>query len=517
VDLASIPLESVERIEVLRGGASAAWGADAIGGAVHVTTRGATSVVPRVRVGAASAGAKEIAGSAGTAIAAGWSARAGASYEDFRGDASVPGAEVEHIANSDAERAAADVRFEGPLGSGFAARADGSILRLRRGVPGSEEFPTPSARLADDRETVGLRIERGGGGSFVPSLDVAATAMARRYQEPQASLGSIDESHENRRIEGEAGGAWLGRRTSVRAFAGAVRDRLQSTTDGRRERRGAYARVHYARDDVVGGRALRTLGSVRVDAVEGFTTFLSPRAGFQVDALPEKLAVRASAGLSFRPPTFDDLFWPARATAAGNPDLRAETARDADLGLAWTAREARVGVEAFARRVDDLIQWAPGAGGVWRPVNVGRAHISGIEAFGDARVPAPFGTAAIVEGALARTWTRDASGEPNVDGNELVYRPRWTGTASIALARPERAELAFAVRVLGDSWITRANTKLLRGSTLLDVRARVHAFRGVALDAAVTNLLDRPARDLRDFPLPGRSIEVGITLEGRAR
>ncbi|HOX69873.1 MAG TPA: CusA/CzcA family heavy metal efflux RND transporter, partial [Burkholderiaceae bacterium] len=58
--LETIPLEVVERIEILRGPASALYGADALGGVIQVFTRkGREGFQPSVRVGAGSNGARE--------------------------------------------------------------------------------------------------------------------------------------------------------------------------------------------------------------------------------------------------------------------------------------------------------------------------------------------------------------------------------------------------------------------------------------------------------------------------
>ena len=234
--------------------------------------------------------------------------------------------------------------------------------------------------------------------------------------------------------------------------------------------------------------------------------------------IPASVLLRASAGLAFRPPTFDDLFWPARATAAGNPDLRAETSRDADAGITVTALHghAQLGIDVFARAVDDLIQWSPGAAGIWRPHNIGRAHLAGFEGEVRSEVPLAHGWILQGTGTLTHLASQDATGEPNVDGKELPYRPNWTGAASVIVARPHAGEIEALWRFIGDAWVTRANTKLLPGYDLFDLRARAHVLPGVTMDFALINVFDEPARDFRDFPLPGRTWELGWTFGGGA-
>jgi outer membrane receptor protein involved in Fe transport len=259
------------------------------------------------------------------------------------------------------------------------------------------------------------------------------------------------------------------------------------------------------------------MAAARIDAVESFSAFVSPRLGTVVELVPDRLDLRASAGLSYRAPSFDELFWPPRGTAAGNPDLRAEHGHDADAGLALRGLpgDGLLSVDAFVRRVDDLIQWTPGAGGIWRPHNVGRVRILGVEAELGAELPSRLGFTPRLSGSATFLDARDRTGQPNVDGKELVYRPRWAGSAALILAHPLLGELETAWRTIDDVWITPSNTRALDGYLLGEVRWRRDVAAALALDLAVTNVTDASARDFRDFPLPGRSWKVGVTWQRR--
>jgi outer membrane receptor protein involved in Fe transport len=249
--------------------------------------------------------------------------------------------------------------------------------------------------------------------------------------------------------------------------------------------------------------------------VESFAPFVSPRVGLLYDVLPQRVRTRASFGRSYRTPSFDELFWPPRASAAGNPDLRAERGRDWDAGLDVYGLPAdlRVTIDAFYRTVDDLIQWVPGASGIWRPHNVGRARLAGVESNAIARIPITEDLATRWQASGSWMSTRDETGEPNVDGRELVYRPRWSGHAGVTLETARLGELETTWTFVDDVFVTRANTKVLDGSLRGDVRYRVAVSARVRVDLSLTNLLDERTRDFRDYPLPGRSWTVGLTLE----
>jgi outer membrane receptor protein involved in Fe transport len=348
-------------------------------------------------------------------------------------------------------------------------------------------------------------------------VDLSWLGRERDYREPAAAFGPVHDTHESRRAEAVAGLDRVADHSVVRLAAGASVDRLESTTDGSRERRAGHARARVSLDGQLGPGEWRLTGAARVDGIEGFEPFLSPRLAADL-ALGPHVALRGSAGLSYRTPSFDELFWPPRATAAGNPDLRAETGADADLGitLGGLPLRGRVSLDGFVRRVDDLIQWTPGAGGIWRPHNIGQAALAGLEAELDGRIPLPAGLGLDVVASGTFLRSEDRTGEPNVDGQDLPYRPRFAGALS-AILPALGGEFETVWRAVADAYVTRANTKTLPGHIRGDLLWRRPFPGGLRLDAGVTNLTDARARDFRDYPLPGRAIVAGITWERTLR
>ncbi|HET9886939.1 MAG TPA: TonB-dependent receptor, partial [bacterium] len=452
-DLSQVSLESVESVEVMRGGASTAWGGDAVGGAIQIKTRPPQDTKTRFRVAGGGANTKDLSGSAGFGIGGDWHARISAQRMETRGDYAVPDAEIDHIQNGDIEQTTASSAVQGALAGQMLARIDATFLRGERGVPGSEEFPTPTARLFDENESVGIHLEPAGDRKLAPLFDGSISSQRRNYRDPHAALGAVDDEHRNARAAGEAGIVWKMGANSLRTFAGFSRDHLHSTTDGEHVRDTAHLRAHVVHDRQLAGRNVRALASARVDHVSGFDALVSPRFGIQGELIPSALLWRASAGLAFRPPTFDDLFWPARASAAGNPNLKAETSRDVDAGLSLTALHGRahLGFDVFARAVEDLIQWSPGAAGIWRPQNIGRASLAGFESEARGEVPLTTRWMLQASGTLTRLASRDDTAAPNVDGKELPYRPNWTGAALLCLLRPDAGELEAQWRFVGDA------------------------------------------------------------------
>jgi vitamin B12 transporter len=220
------------------------------------------------------------------------------------------------------------------------------------------------------------------------------------------------------------------------------------------------------------------------------------------------LAVRAGGGTAFRPPTFDDLFWPARASAAGNPGLLPERARDVDLGLELQQAWGRAQVSAFHSRVDDLIQWTPGADGVWRPHNVSRTRIRGVEAeasVGEGALPLPHHL------DLSGSWldAADATGDPVTGDKQLVGRAAWTAFAE-SVWRYKTVDAVAGMRGVSRTPVTAANTKWLDGYLLWHAALRWHVSARWRLDLEGTNLSDTHYEDIRGYATPGRTIGVGV-------
>lgn len=67
--------------------------------------------------------------------------------------------------------------------------------------------------------------------------------------------------------------------------------------------------------------------------------------------LSDELTARASYGTAYKAPTFNDLYWPNY----GNPLLQPETSRNIELGLKWLGKGRRLELSLFDNRIENLI------------------------------------------------------------------------------------------------------------------------------------------------------------------
>ncbi len=535
VDLGQVDVVALERVEVVRGGASALYGASALGGVINLVSR-----PPAAAAGGRTTVRLE-GGSFGTAAGAlahertlGGASRLWLSAHGLRtaGDYAYADRGAESARENAFVRAAgAALGYRRGQKSGSGFTADGSVTGGEQGIAGTIEFPTPAARREDRQAQVAAELVRGDRRAWL-TLAAHAGRQRRSYTDPDHEIA---DRHTNRvfglglrwdRRLAAGGGegsapAGIAEHDRDRLTAGIELDRaaLESTTDGDRLR---HAAALFARGELVRGRwALAP--AARLDVATEHAPIVSPRLAF-VLALPGAGELRAAAGRAYRPPSFDDLFAADRGASVGNPALAPERATEIELGLARTfalaggagggAARARLAASAFHQEIVDLIQWTPGPDGRWRPHNVSRAVLRGLELEGGM----PFAVRGLVRPAeldLAVTFldARDRSGDLQTGGRTLPYRARVEGRADLAVPAGAATRLLVSWRGVGRSFITAANTKSLPGYGLLDLTVEHVLVRRITASLAVLNAGGVAAVDVRDYPLPGREWRVAVRAE----
>ena len=211
----------------------------------------------------------------------------------------------------------------------------------------------------------------------------------------------------------------------------------------------------------------------------------------------KNLRVTASWGTAFRAPTFNDLYYPG----FGNPDLRPESSRNLELGLRGTPDWGHWSLSVYRNDIHDLITFDAAIG---LPGNVDRARITGLEG--------------VVGGKLAG-WdvratatlmnARDAGGGFHSD-NELPRRPRKSARFD--------ADRSFGRFSFGASWYLAAHTyddianqHPLGGYALANLRAGWHLDRDWKLQLALNNVFDKDYETAWYYNQPGRNFMLTLS------
>ena len=487
LDLA-VPLEMVERVEVLRGSGSALYGPDAVGGVVNIVTRGgAMAPASRTRLTAAARGGSFGTGGASGSIAAG-----------------VPGAGVSAAAEyerSDGHRPDTDYRVSQARFSGArAVRAGTLALDLGIGVRDFGAADFYAAYPSHERTTAGSAALRWS--APVGSWSLASTVSARRHGD-RFTLRRDDPSfYQNHHVSWQSGLEVVARRalagkTALAVGAEGFGSWLRSERLGDRGNgRGAVFAETSVNGDLASGNAgLRADWSSRDGGV------LSPSLAGRL-RVRDGVVLRASAGRGFRAPTWTERYYEDPANV-GDPELRPETFWTGELGArADLPAGFSLDLAAWARRAHDLIDWArpvgAPAGEPWRTRNVERATFRGLE--GELRLPAWRDVHWSLRGAATTVSAGDAAGYVG----KYALRPL-TRSLSAHVAAPLGAGLTLAVD--GGVAAHEGEARYARADARLS-----YAWRTMIVTLDAVNLGDASWLDASAQPVAGRALYLGVRL-----
>ena len=477
----AVPLDAVERIEVLRGPASAVYGSSAIGGVVNIVTRRGTSELnARAQTGSFGAYA---AGAGASAVRGAWSARVDADHDASDG----------HRDGTDHRTSQARVALGAPLASGVVHAAAGHAARDF----GASEFYAPYDSYEETRTTTASIAWRSRPAPFI----VEPRISFRQHEDDFILLRDDPAFYRNRHTTRETTAELVGRwqaESGVTLAAGgeAHRSRIESNSLGERNEHQVAAFAEAALGSA--SSALLTLG-LRVDDHSTFGTFVSSSAAAGYRLSPA-LRLRASAGSGFRAPSWTDRYYEDPANI-GSPDLEPERFWTAEIGAAWSASRLSVDLAGFLRRADDLIDWGRGAGEPddepWRTMNLARATFQGLEATvrGDA------GAVALTARASVISFDADAA-----DGFVSKY-------ALQPLTRSASLDVALPLSSHGLVTLRGSASRRADGTTWETIDARASAaVADVQFFVDATNLLDATWLDVSAQPVAGRAFALGACI-----
>lgn len=500
--LQDLPLEQIERIEIVRGPRSSLYGADAIGGVIQVFTRrgaDAAGVRPRARIGAGSNGLREasvgvdlrgVRGGAGIELAHqstdGFNACSG-----FFNPATFAGAGCFIVPGTHLDR------------DGY--RNNSATLRADFSPSEAWQFDARALRATGHNDYDG---DYGDNSDIVQQL-VSGSARWRPSQQVQVKLtlgrnadisdnfngnrfaNRFDTTRDSASLQGDITIA-PGQLLSVGADW--LRDRAEvqdpySPFDAARGNRAAFAQYQ----GKFGAHDLQA--SLRRDDNDQFGGHTTGGVAWGL-GFGEGWRVTASHATAFKAPSFNELYFPY----FGNPDLRPETARSSELDIGQRVDGWHWQLGAYQTRIDDLITYDTT---IFAANNIEQARIRGMELTGGAT----FGAWSL-RGQVGRLDARNLSVGRN-HGKRLPRRP--TQSARIDLDRDAGA-FGYGISGIaeGERWDNVANTLRLGGYGTVDARASWRFASDWTLQASVVNAFDRRYETSAYYRQPGR--EFGLSL-----
>jgi len=514
-DLSVLDPLSFEQAEIIKGPSSTLFGSGAMGGAVNLKIarprKSGVSLVGKLGSFGTAQGAAALATAGGRA----WnvlslSAMSTEGNYRFLNDNGTEFTESDDFFDT---RDNSHARRVGGLAKGeceiFGDSSLGWLVmyqELWRGSPGLVNFP--SAR-ASTHEHAGLSVADVSSllGSSV-SLAARLSAATRGYefadplgeQTGVAIRSSQDEfdPHLTVRLDWQPAGFAV-----LFAEAGAGRNVLDDSAYGGRSRdilSGIAGTEVWPLADALGLSA-----AVRYDSFSDERSAMTPRVAAKL--IPCRwLEFKLSYAEAYRVPSFAELYF-NQGFVEGNPDLEPERTSGVDAQALVRTRLVSASAVGFYQRAWDLIEYTLMSGFRYRPINVGRAEIYGVELSTTAGV-GPLE----LSGSYAHTEALDDTDDPNRSGNQLPGRPKDSGYVR-ALARADEFFVYTDARGVAGSYLNIANTKLIDAYVLFGSGLGIESGPFKA-QVELVNILDEQAFDIRGLPLMGRSVYLTVGYRG---
>ena len=525
VDINAIPVEGLERIEIIRGGHSALMGTDAVGGTVNLITN--ESIPPK----GFAYGIRSMLGSFGTqSINLYGSHRLGPVMSflslnriQSNGDFLFRHAETNADSirkNNDFSGDALFFKSKIRLGRHSELRFIHNFFQSGRGAAGSITWPTPLARRKENRRLTSLEYEDQVSPQFRMKMKSYLHKNDQRFNDPGGWI-PVDSRHENNIIGADAQVRWTPTSAFILTTGGEIRqERLSSTDLGEQNR---LTRGFYVQSEI--GRAfrlfrqpiyIRWIPAMRWDGYSEMRSQVCPKIGFIISSgQSANISIRGNLGRSFRVPSFNDLYWPEDAFARGNPDLKPEVGTNLDIGLSLSRIRTnlfQIDLTYFRNDITDLIIWESGPDWIWTPKNVGRTRISGLESGWTFRFP---DNRAYLQ--MSHTWMQavDKTLSSPDEEKRLIYRPdhKFDVSAGLTLGRFD-ANLNY--RIVGKRYTSADNTTSLPAYKLLNGNINyvfVLSELTIRTKVQVQNLLNGSVYILEGYPIPGREFRLSVNIE----
>jgi vitamin B12 transporter len=504
-DFADLTLDNIERIEVLRGPQSTLYGADAIGGVVHIITK------------------------RGQGPPSGFVDLEGGNYETFRGRAGVSGSTGPwnyslgvsglhfggQFDNDEHDLTSVNARL------GYALPGKGELSLVgrfqdgHRGIPFATVFPDFDPNRDQDDRLWLLSLEWRQPWTSIWEHRLRAgvvdeTLEFRDRPDPAHPFG-FDSDISTTRIEAE----WYHFITPVPWNTITVGGEYRNETG---EVKGSYDETidswaFVLQDQLRLFERLFLTAGVRYDGNSAFEDKATARVALSYLVKETDTRLKASWGQGFRAPTFNELFFPAfpPCPAFGNPDLRTEESESWDGGVEqhFWARRVRLAATYFQNDFTDLIQSTliDPVNFCFQAQNVGKARTEGVE------VEASVAPIAGLVLALAYTYTDSedrTTGDPlrRIAENALAVTATWEPLPGLTLSGE--------VQVLSSQFEAPGQPRN-PGYTVVNAAAayrlpikRWGFLSNVTLHVRATNLFNEDYSEVAGFPALGTHVVAGI-------
>jgi iron complex outermembrane receptor protein len=229
---------------------------------------------------------------------------------------------------------------------------------------------------------------------------------------------------------------------------------------------------------------------------------------------PKSWSINAGGAVSYRVPTFNDLYW----LPGGNPNLNPEDGKHLQMNISKAAQLKAINLEVktmlYRSEVINWIQWQPTFSTVWTPDNIKSVVNQGIEFY--MKVSGKLqtwqwyfqGNAAIIkaEGQQNHLDNDQAKGE------QLIYVPQHHANAQFGISRKSFSLMIYH-QYTGLRYTASDHSQFLPAFQLsgIQVSQQIKGKRNVChVFASCNNLFNTDYQVMVMRAMPGRNFQIGI-------
>ncbi len=486
-DLSSIPLDNIDHIEVMRGPASSLYGSSAMGGTVNIITKkiplkNKTEFTTgfgtfRTYVEKISNGGR--VGKFGYLATGQYQSSVGA-----RG-------------NSQFDSKDFNTKFEYAFSDTNKLSVDSGFLKSWQGTPGPASSPDPNDKQGTLKNSLVLNW------NFKPDRTSEIILKAYNDYDRLEFLEDPAKNVHTTKVTGYDLQASKNLLDNFRVLAGYnfVHNLNDSTTSAKHK---YSVQAWFVSGQLELWDKLKFDLSSRFDNYSNFGSQANPSFS-ALYSFNQNNKAHILYSHSFRAPTFNDLYWPDEGWAKGNSALGPEKGRTYEIGYEskvcqyWAAS-----FNYYHNNYRQLINWAETSGGVWQPTNVNKAIINGLEFENKIYLPLNL--------ELDLNYTYMLARDKDTH-KYLIYQPKNKLDIALKFKDKKGLSLAFTSQFNDKVFHDAANTISVKKFFIFGMTLSKKVNQALTFYASIDNMSNRSYQVIRDYPMPGFSINGGLKME----
>ena len=487
--LQSIPVDSIDKIEVIKGAASAVYGSSAIGGVVNIITK-SPSKKPETTIESSFGSFQTIHDSFSNSA----TIKDFGYYFNYSYDSSLGNRE-----NSQYSSHNWTTRLDYKVGDDNKIYFNSGYFQDKAGTPGSIFFPTPDSFQRDFKDYFDL--------GWSAKLFEDSEINIRGYQNndkfvfiasPDPYSGDAASGH-TRGLLAQYSQKFFDFYKVIAGFDGKM-NRVDASLLGKHEN---TVRSPFVQNEVSIGKDIEVNFGARNDDYSNFKGTASPSAGAAYK-INEYSKIRINYAKGFRAPTFNDLYWPFYGFEQGNPNLKPEKSSSWEGGFDLGYKSGiQLSATYFDNKLKNLIDWEPGTDFIWRPTNVTSAEINGVE----------LKTLVPLTRSLKFDFGYTCMDPKDVDQNKfLIYRAKNKCDTGLTLEY-EKWNVRFYGEELGRRYTDTANDSFLKKNFTASLDASYKVNNNLTTFVSIDNIFNRSYQLVLGYPMPSFAVNGGIKGE----